>query len=202
MNMITRKEDLHNTWIKNDRGELRDLYISVAKSFGINDETCTGGLEFIGIFSEWGGCGFVGNSSKLLLDQESRKQLTIQDLKKEKPTPTKFVKVEESIFDLKAEFERGELYQKPEFARDYSAVSNAQALAGALNGGFCYRQVEIDWRDEVVKFLNDDNIGDSGPIKGSLKGEMSDIDWDYFAESDFIEMCHIVASLTEKPEGV
>lgn len=192
--MITRKEDLHNTWIKNDRGELRDLYISVAKSFGIDDETCDEGLSFIGIFSEWEGCEIVGNTDTLLFGQGSRKQLTIKDLKKEKPTPTKFVKVEESIFDLKGEFEHGELYQKPEFARDYSLVSNVQALASALDGGFCYRQVEIDWRDEVVELFG------SGLIRRC--GEDFQIGGVSMPSLTLVKLSHAIASLTEKPEGV
>ena len=198
--MITCKEDLHNTWIKNDKGELRDLYISIAASFGIKNETRMSELPFIGIFSEWGECGFVGNTSQLLLGQESRKQLTIKDLKKEKPT--KFVKVEESIFDLKGEFERGDLYQKPEFARDYSLVSNVQALASALDGGFCYRKVEIDWRDELDSYLDSiSNLDSIFDEKVTLEFSGSKFAYN-MSDDEFVAACHLVASLTEKPEGV
>ena len=189
--MITCKEDLHNTWIKNDKGELRDLYISIASSFGIKNETCMGGLPFIGVFSEWEGCEIVGNTSQLLFDQESRKQLTIKDLKKEKPTSTKFVKVEESIFDLKEEFERGELYMW--LSDEYLVVPNETQLSILLDHKQCYRQVEADWRDEVYTWQHTAKIGIYTPLDvtvGSLIDNHSD---------KFIEMCHLVSSLTEKP---
>ena len=190
--MITCKEDLHNTWIKNDKGELRDLYISIAASFGIKNETCMGGLKFIGIFSEWGGCGFVGNTSELLFDQESRKQLTIKDLKKEKPNPTKFVKVEESIFDLKGEFERGELYSS-DCEGHYTQLKCEKKFYLAAYKDSIYRKVEIDWRDEVYAWNSSNRIGVYNPLDfkvGLLIDNCND---------KFIEMCHLVASLTEKP---
>lgn len=187
--MITCKEDLHNTWIKNDKGELRDLYISLAKSFGIIDETCHGGLPFIGIFSEWEGCEVVGNTSELLFDQESRKQLTIKDLKKEKPTPTKFVKVEESIFDLKGEFERGELYSS-NCEGHYTQLKYKKSFYLAAHQDSIYRKVEIDWRDEVKKLDKSAIFHDDGDLFLIIDSN----------SNDFISMCHEIASLTEKPE--
>lgn len=72
-----------------------------------------------------------------------------------KRTRTEYEKVTESIFDLKDEFERGELYCKHEFAREYSQVINTQTLAQSLHCGYCFRKVEkeIDWRDESHGYL-------------------------------------------------
>lgn len=196
--MITCKEDLHNTWIKNDKGELRDLYISVASSFGVKNETCMGGLPFIGIFSEWGECGFVGNTSELLFDQESRKQLTIKDLKKEKPKPTKFVKVEESIFDLKGEFERGELYSS-DCEGHYTQLKCEKKLYLAAHQDSVYRQVEIDWRDELDSYLDSiSNLDNDFDEKVTLEFSKSKFAYN-MSDDEFVAACHLVASLTEKP---
>ncbi|CAH9011614.1 hypothetical protein VPHF27_0014 [Vibrio phage F27] len=195
--MITCKEDLMNTYIENDFGELRKTYIDKAIELGYNHQgNRERGLDwydlpYIAINDSWDDA-YVGQTSdaKKGIRFSESKMLTLSDLK---PTPTKFVKVKESIFDLKGEFEHGELYQKPEFARDYSLVSNVQALASALDGGFCYRQVEVDWRDEVKKEY--DAVELPVGARGNLyMGES----WD---EQEFVKFCHLVASLTEKPEG-
>lgn len=70
-------------------------------------------------------------------------------------TRTEYVKVTESIFDLREEFERGELYHKFEHAREYSKVKNTESLSQALNNGCCYRKVEkeIDERQEFIDEL-------------------------------------------------
>ncbi|CAL9956017.1 hypothetical protein VPHK165_0016 [Vibrio phage K165] len=110
-----------------------------------------------------------------------------------KPAPTKFVKVEESIFDLKEEFERGELFTK--LGDTYIPLSDCEkAFASSLLASSIYRQVEIDWRDEVKEVYDavELPVGEQGSL---YMGE----DWD---EQGFIEFCHLVASLTEKPEGV
>lgn len=195
--MITCKEDLHNTWIKNDKGELRDLYISVAASFGIKNETCMGGLKFIGIFSEWGGCGFVGNTSELLFDQESRKQLTIKDLKKEKPESTKFVKVEESIFDLKGEFERGELYSS-DCEGHYTQIKCEKKFYLAAYKDSIYRKVEIDWRDELVSFVDSCECLNLD-VHLRCFDKTPSVPYETVLHNEFIALCHKVSSLTEKP---
>ncbi|AUR96995.1 hypothetical protein NVP1236O_03 [Vibrio phage 1.236.O._10N.261.52.C4] len=107
----------------------------------------------------------------------------------EKPKPTKFVKVEESIFDLKNELERGELYYMN--MAHYNKCEAWQELAHFMIEGELYRQVEIDWRDEVrakypaIDFRDVD--GEGYHDVGS---------WD---SDSFIRLCHLVASLTENP---
>lgn len=110
----------------------------------------------------------------------------------EKPKPTKFVKVEESIFDLKGEFESGELYCKNLcVSDDYTRLNTEVALFGCAAAGNIYRQVEIDWRDEVKEAYDavELPVGELGRL---YMGE----GW---SEQEFIKFCHLVASLTEKP---
>ncbi|CAL9954690.1 hypothetical protein VPHK24_0002 [Vibrio phage K24] len=111
-----------------------------------------------------------------------------------KPTPTKFVKVEESIFDLKGEFERGELFTK--LGDTYIPLSDCEkAFASSLLASSIYRQVEIDWRNEVNNyFLKTKVLGIDCTIEESIETD--------FYNDEFISLCHLVASLTEKPEGV
>ncbi|AUR90522.1 hypothetical protein NVP1144O_74 [Vibrio phage 1.144.O._10N.286.45.B3] len=188
--MITCKEDLIDTYIKNDGGELRDLYISKLKEFGVR--VCGGdGFEylyrksFIGVRcwgeggqSEWNNTPF-----------KKAKELTMKDLVK--PKTTKFVKVEESIFDLKEEFERGELYSS-NCEGHYTQLKYKKSLYLAAHQDSIYRQVEIDWRDEVKsKYSLTDfrNLDDGGCINLG--------DW---TPEGFIKLCHFVAELTDKPE--
>lgn len=72
-------------------------------------------------------------------------------------TRTEYEKVTESIFDLRDEFERGELYCKHEHARECTQITNTQTLAQALHGGYCYRLVEkeIDERQEFIERAKD-----------------------------------------------
>ncbi len=120
----------------------------------------------------------------------------------EKPKPTKFVKVEESIFDLKEEFERGELYSS-DCEGHYTQLKYKKSLYLAAHKDSVYRQVETDWTDELGSFLvkkafdgayvNNIAISDLNDNLGSVRFDME------LRFNDFIEMCHLVASLTEKP---
>lgn len=146
--MITCKEDLVNTYINNDFGELRDLYIKIALENNV--KVCgSGGYDYLlskksigvrdwgsGPQLEWGNGGF-----------ENAELVTLSDLK---PKPTKFVKVEESIFDLKGEFERGELYYMN--MGHYNKCETWRELAHFMIEDELYRQVEkeIEERQEFV----------------------------------------------------
>ena len=104
--------------------------------------------------------------------------------------PTKFVKVEESIFDLRGEFERGELYFS-EWGEEktFAKIKKEHRLMNNLNSGNVYRQVEIDWRDEVKRLDKSAIFHDSGDLFLIIDTN----------SNDFISMCHEIASLTEKP---
>lgn len=116
---------------------------------------------------------------------------SIVSSKKEKPTPTKFVKVEDSIFDLKKEFERGELYEK---GSDYTKLISESDFAFAYRENAVYRQVEIDWRESVIELAP----GGYGLLKRTNGGDLS-IDGHYNKEQALILANAIIASLTEKP---
>lgn len=100
-----------------------------------------------------------------------------------KPIPPKpqvrveYEKVTESIFDLKDEFERGELYFKS--AGDYYQITNEGALCNyALK--MIYRRIEkpVDWRNLTIEFA--DKCGFYGI--GAITLHHSD---------RFLEMCRI-----------
>lgn len=66
---------------------------------------------------------------------------------------TEWIKVEGSIWDLRPDFETGELYHKFEHARDFTKVENIETLAQAVNQGKCYRKVEkvVDEKREFIE---------------------------------------------------
>ncbi|AGN51369.1 hypothetical protein VPJG_00005 [Vibrio phage jenny 12G5] len=85
------------------------------------------------------------------LDDDKRFILRAAALE-EKPKRTKieFVEVEDSIFDLRPEFEAGELFVK--IGDNYEVVLSTQCLATSLAVGSCYRKVEIEI-DERQEFI-------------------------------------------------
>lgn len=197
--MITCKEDLMNTWIENDNGELTKAYLEACSKFGLvtKGDGNKATMETFMLMENIGVCkddGAITCSDFWDYSENGCKQLTIDDMKrevkKEKPTPTKFVKVEESIFDLREEFERGELYAVNGREKHF-VINNEGWLTNAKSNGNVYRQVKVDWRDEMAEFT------------GLGKSFYTWIDCiDNMYDFDFVEMCHKVASLTEKPEDV
>lgn len=103
---------------------------------------------------------------------------------------TKFVKVEESIFDLKEEFERGELYVST-CEGHYTQILGENGLFLAAFNNSIYRQVEIDWREVAHEYLGSNTrFHWSTPVAEVINDE-SDC---------FIALCHKVSELTDKPE--
>ncbi len=191
--MITCKEDLIDTYVKNTP-ELRREFISFAVKFGLIDsKSKIGESREDAVVACWSdatggnptvGCWFA------FADQikEECRELTLSDLK---PKPTKFVKVEESIFDLKSEFERGELYVST-CEGHYTQLKCENKLYLAAHKDSIYRKVDIDWRDEVNSyFLKTKVLGIDCTIEESIETD--------FYNNEFISLCHLVASLTEKP---
>ena len=139
------------------------------------------------------------NSREYAVDNYSN-EIEMKDLK---PTPIKFVKVKESIFDLKGEFERGELYSS-DCEGHYTQILGENGLFFAAFNSSIYRQVEIDWTDELGLFLakkafdgasvNNLDISDLSDKLGTVSVNLE------LRFNDFIEMCHKVAELTDKPE--
>lgn len=189
--MITKKEDLYGTYVLNDRSGAIELYLNFINSFGISSKTMS--IEKSALALEV--CKVRGEHRALwvvhdlnALDPKS-KRLTLSDLKPR--TRTEYEKVTESIFGLRDEFERGELYCKFEHAREYTQITNAQTLSQDLHRGCCYRLVEkeIDWQDEVVRFMEGEpKIGKQ--MKPELLRELN-IEWDHMTDGDFLEMCRV-----------
>ncbi|AUS00496.1 hypothetical protein NVP1276O_03 [Vibrio phage 1.276.O._10N.286.54.E4] len=110
----------------------------------------------------------------------------------EKPKPTKFVKVEEPIFDLKGEFERGELYSS-DCEGHYTQLKCKKKFYLAAYQDSIYRKVEIDWRESAIELAP----AGYGLLK-QTNGDLS-IDGHYNKEQALILANAIIASLTEKP---
>ena len=95
--MITKKEDLINTYIKNDHGELRDLYTKKAVNLGLSiNISCTvTSSRFIFTTMNPGRYGNVDHTSSpdhLVSRYGPMRELTLSDLKPS--TKTEFVKLE------------------------------------------------------------------------------------------------------------
>ena len=193
--MITCKEDLMNTYIVKGDDALTKAYISACK-------------EYVDVYElqydRWPKDRHLYFNPKHKhiqsgeCDTSKYKEITIKDLK---PTPTKFVKVEESIFDLKKEFERGELYSS-DCAGHYTQLKHKKSLYLAAHQDSVYRQVEIDWRDELDSYLDSISSLDSN-FDEKVTLELSGSKFAYnMSDDEFVAACHLVASITEKPEGV
>ena len=82
--MITCKEDLMNTWIENDNGELAELYVGLCTKFGFGKfRSFEADLDIIGLYS----CNDGNTDPWKLIDMEAGEQrecmreLTLEDLK-------------------------------------------------------------------------------------------------------------------------
>jgi hypothetical protein len=154
--MITCKEDLIGTYVDGRDIKLGNEYQKLLFKFGVkwlhfDDQevrTASGMTNhfcFNGEFLSW--------SRKEPADINYEKKLTLKDLK---PKPTKFVKVEESIFGLKEEFESGELYRVYVHHGDnpmYGVIDSEFSLIQAADRSNVYRQVETTERDLFIDMI-------------------------------------------------
>lgn len=107
-----------------------------------------------------------------------------------KPIPPKpqvrveYEKVTGSIFDLKDEFENGELYEPDN--GEYEKITLESDLVELYGFGLIYRLVErsSDWRDDVSDFI-DKCKNESGSFGASRHGSKS------ISDDDFLEMCRV-----------
>ena len=120
----------------------------------------------------------------------------------EKKTRTKVVyeRVDDYLFKLRDDFDKGLLYGINSDGT-YWKIATSHTLAAAYKDRELYRKVEreIDWKDELESYFDGvDYLSKSDMIKSAYNGDESENDeaWD----SEFIGMCHLVASLTDKPE--
>ena len=96
--MINKKEDLVDTYIVNDNGELRDLYIAICEELdvpGTPKDLFMGKHEWLGLNAE---CRFIGvYSGGMWISHRcnvEEKELTISDLK---PIPTETQEEKEAL---------------------------------------------------------------------------------------------------------
>ncbi|AUR81342.1 hypothetical protein NVP1003O_67 [Vibrio phage 1.003.O._10N.286.48.A2] len=123
----------------------------------------------------------------------------------QKPKPTKFVKVEEFIFDLEEEFERGKLYFEGAAVAaisggvflsndEYVKINSKESLCEHYVNGNVYRQVEVDWIESVTVLAL---IGYG--VERSPSNELR-IEGSYTKAQALILANAIIESLTDKPE--
>lgn len=135
--------------------------------------------------NESGLMSYDGKDSSSPSIGQAQRKVELSELKP-KHTQTEYVKVTESIFDLRDEFERGELFNGPSEEFEIKTVSH---LAACFDTGTLYRRVEkeIDWRDEVKAMVDDEHsyilIDDNG-IVNSLISPKSKV--------NFLELCRVV----------
>ena len=176
------------------------LFSLGAKWLDFNDQTVRFDSEMTHICFD--GSRISWNSMEYAIDNYNN-EIEMEDLK---PKPTKFAKVEESIFDLKGEFDRGELFTKKAWG-EYVLIKEDTHLASLYemqsheNSKIgIYRQVEIDWRDELDSYLDSISSLDSNfDEKVTLEFSKSKFSYN-MSDSEFVAVCHLVASLTDKPE--
>ncbi|QIW88949.1 hypothetical protein phiV208_19 [Vibrio phage phiV208] len=166
--MITCKEDLINTYVKNTP-ELRREFLSLAVKFGLIDSKSEiGESSEEAVVAYWN--DVTGDNPKVgcwfaYADQikEECRELTLSDLKPR--TKVEYEKVTESIFDLKGEFKLGVLYCGHDGS--YVPVSVDSFLADCYSQGKLYRKVErpVEWWEDAVEYIR------------SLNGEANAIDF-------------------------
>jgi hypothetical protein len=197
-------EDFADCYVDGSNNEIsrafqERLFSLGAKWLDFNDQTVRFNSEMTHICFD--GSRISWNPRGYAMDNYSN-EIEMEDLKQEKPKPTKLVKVEESIFDLKEEFERGELYFDVAavsggvfFSNDeYVKINSKESLCECYSNGNVYRQVEIDWRDELAVTVKATGL----PYSSNGRGHITGMSWN--SEIELIAICHKVAELTDKPE--
>lgn len=125
-----------------------------------------------------------------------------------KPIPPKpqvrveYEKVTESIFDLKDEFERGELVFHDR--DEYIGIVGADNLCKFYADGNVYRLVEkpVDWQKSLLDFLYTQPVGEEA-LEEQLASELSNMPWKHTSTEDFLEMCRVALRATGElpPKG-
>lgn len=155
--MIKCKEDLYGTHVLLSDKEAAEIYVGLINKFGVSGIVLGGHKSEDAIEvhkADWCASGWDASFTKANsrgLDEGSRR-LTLSDLKP-KRTYTEYEKVTESIFDLRDEFERGELYYYCCHTESKHKIESVKLLATNAITDNVYRKVEkeIDERHEFVK---------------------------------------------------
>ncbi len=83
----------------------------------------------------------------------------------------------------------------------YDSVKNevaGAALVEVYNNNTLYRLVELDWEQSLGNFLVMTEMTESADIRISQSGNVRLGGW--LTKKEFFTMCHLVASMTDKPE--
>ena len=198
--MITCKEDLINTYIENDQGELRDLYLAKCEDFGlyINPSCYLTGSAII--FSKkcekpFGNTDHSSPDLQYLIDNYGdMKQITLSDLKPR--TKTVYDRVEfNHAWELVKQFElHNDIFYKSSSTPTYELMSieNVQNMLRNKYPVSLYRKVEkeIDWRDEVYNKFQSSGYHWSTQI-GEVINDESDC---------FLDLCRVALRATGELE--
>lgn len=157
--MITCKQDLINTAVFCSNAELRDLYISKCKQFGIlwvhNLDINKYSLLYVS-----DGAKLHGVQTDADVYYQDHKRLTISDLKPR--TKVEYKKVKLSLPERIEILESGEwLYLDPDGRTHIDMHCTANWTVGALRDKEVYRKVErpVEWWEDAAEFIveNDDD---------------------------------------------
>lgn len=172
--MITCKEDLINTYIENDHGELRDLYLSKCEYFGFLSnsgrkptEMAESSAPYFGMTETDGALSYSTNWS---FADNGCKKLTLSDLKPRTKVEYELIKFESTAGAYRAMLDGEKLYSQDgesEFLFDGKNFVGIDIDGGVYtlechsNNEPFYRKVErpVEWWDDVVEFIveNDDD---------------------------------------------
>ena len=127
-----------------------------------------------------------GRLIKKVISLESELESLKQD--KQPKKTVEYVKCDDSIFDLKDEFESGNLYYVPNVKGNYRQIPSVHVLCNCAANGCIYRrtEVEIDWRESLLPYADIYN----GSIQ--FHSDMTD--------KQMVCAAHQIAELTDKPE--
>lgn len=185
------KDKILNGYIDNQNKELQKEWYKACEFYGFNMEYCER-VGYLYKLSFIDGEGDVDFCNVIYPQVDRKTELTLSDFKPKK-TRTEWVKVDDSIFDLRPDFECGELYFKGPDGR-YKKVLSSSFLAASLECKSIYRKVEkvIDWRVEATIFISDNSTTE---VEYTWA-----VDGVNLSDNDFIKLCHLVAESTEKPQ--
>lgn len=136
----------------------------------------------------------LGLASVSFMEKAGYKRLTLSDFK---PTRTEYVQVTESIFDLRDEFESGELYRiRRDDIDGYVKITNLETLVKEIQGMGVYRLVEkvIDWREDVVGYLSNLDFCEidlSKTLPLTVAHQLDGMVWNNVTEREFLELCRV-----------
>ena len=185
------KEKLLNSYIENDNGELKMLYMDALSGHGVT--TCAHfnpSRKYLECANACSGLAVYGVGELFSISKGS-KQLTLADFKpKTKVEYFKLVGVPKlsELFEI---FEADELYTKSMHC--HKQVCSIEAVIKLFSNAGAYRKVEteVTWQDELISFIT--NCSDNSNLKYNVSLIDDDSGMD-LSEDEFIEMCHLVSN--------